>query len=192
MAAAYLKNRTQHEALKMEKPFKMLHREEVDLAHLCVIGARTFLHIKDSRKLDATAWEGRVCSYSKESKSYRVWNPKTRRVVESKNVTFIETPLHLLLLPSKLSSLQALVSPWCDLDDNTLDNDFMSYDNFMRDVRDYTGVLDFTANIPAKHENISGVSADLQVQELVGHIRDITRRDLLTPAVPSPRATSPA
>ena len=92
MAAAYLKKRTQHKALKMETPFKMLRREEVELSHLRVIGARTFVHIKDSRKLDAAACEGKVCSYNEERKSYRVYNPKTRRVVESKNVTVIETP----------------------------------------------------------------------------------------------------
>ena len=37
MAAAYLKNRTPHKALKMETPFKMLHGEEADLSHLRVI-----------------------------------------------------------------------------------------------------------------------------------------------------------
>ena len=47
MAAAYLKNRTPHKALKMETPFKMLRGEEVDLSHILVIGARTFVHIKD-------------------------------------------------------------------------------------------------------------------------------------------------
>ena len=80
MAAAYLKNRTPHKALKMDTQFKMLHGEKADLSHLCVIGARAFVHIKDSRKLDAAVWEGKVCDYSEESKSYPVWNPKTHRV----------------------------------------------------------------------------------------------------------------
>ena len=53
MAMAYLKNRSPHKTLKMETPFKMLHGEEADLSHLCVIGARTSVHIKDSRRLDA-------------------------------------------------------------------------------------------------------------------------------------------
>ena len=72
MAAAYLKNRTPHKALKMETPFKMFHAEEADFSHLRVIGARAFVHIKDSRKLDAAAWEGEVYGYSEERKSYRV------------------------------------------------------------------------------------------------------------------------
>ena len=75
-------------------------------------------------------------------------------------------------------------------DGSTLGNGYISYDDLLRDVRDYTGVLNFTANIPATHENASGVLANPQVQELVDQIRDFTRRDLLTSAAPSPGATS--
>ena len=87
-----------------------------------------------------------MCGYNEESKSYRVGNSKTHRVVESRNATFIETLLHLLPPPSKLSLLQALVPPWWDIDDGTLDNDFISYDDLLRNVMDYTGVLHLTAN----------------------------------------------
>ena len=71
-----------------------------------------------------------------------------------------------------------------------MDNDYISYDNLLRDVRDYTGVLDFS-NISANHENTSGVSIDPQVQKLVDKTRDLTRRCLLTPAAPLPGAASP-
>ena len=163
MAAAYLKNRTLYKALKMETSFKILHGEKADISHFRIIGARTFVHIKDFRKLDAAAWEWKVCDYSEESKSYGVLNPKTHRVVESRNVTFIETPSHLLPPPSKISPLQDLVPPSWDIDDDTLDNDYISYDDLLRDVRDYADVLDFTANVPANHGNASGVSVDPQV-----------------------------
>ena len=148
------------------------------------------MHIKDSRKLDAAAWEGKVDSCSGEKKYYRVWNPKTHRVVKRKNATFIVIPTHLLLSPSELSPLQYLISPFWDLDGDTLDKDYISYDDLLRDVRDYTGVLDFTANILTNHENTSGVSADPQVQGLVDQIRDLTRKYLLTSAVPLPGAAS--
>ena len=104
MAAASLKNRIRHNVLKRETLLKMLHREKADLSYLRVIGAGTFVRIKDSRKLDAAAWERKVCGYSEENKSYRVWNPKTHRVVESRNVTFIETLPHLV--PRLQSSLR--------------------------------------------------------------------------------------
>ena len=58
--------------------------------------------------------------------------------------------------------------------------------------RDYIGVLNLTANIPANHENANGVSADPQVQGLVDQFRDLIRRDLLTPAARSPGAVSTA
>ena len=112
--------------------------------------------------------------------------------MESSSGTFIETPPHLLPLPSKISRLQDLVQPSWDIDDDIHVNDYISYDILLRDVRDYTGVVDFTANIPANHENASGVSADAQVQELADQSRDLTRRDLLMPAAPSPGASSPA
>ena len=67
-----------------------------------VIGARTLVHIKDSRKLDAAAWEVKVCGYSEESNPNKSKTLKIRRVVESRNVTFIETPLHLLPPPLQL------------------------------------------------------------------------------------------
>ena len=65
MAAAYFKSRTPHKMLKMKTPFRVLHGEEADLSHLRVIGARAFVYIKDSRKLDAAAWEGKVYGYRK-------------------------------------------------------------------------------------------------------------------------------
>ena len=61
MAAAFHEDRTPHKALKMETPFKILHDERVDLLHLRVIGTRTFVRIKDSRKFSTVAWEGKVC-----------------------------------------------------------------------------------------------------------------------------------
>ena len=124
MAAAYLKNKTPHSALKMGTPFKMLHGEEADLSHLRFIGARTLVQIKgSSTRLDAAAGDGKVCGNSEESKSYRVWNPKINRVVESRNDIFIEIPPHLLASPSKLSPLQDLIPPSWDLDDDTLNDD---------------------------------------------------------------------
>ena len=111
MAAEYLKNRTPHKALKVETPFKMFYGEETDLSHFRVIGARAFVHIKDSKKLDAAAWERKVCGCSEERRSYRVWNPKSHRIMESRNVTFIETPPQLIPPPLKLSPLQDLVPP---------------------------------------------------------------------------------
>ena len=86
-----------HSGLDMKTPFKRLYGKEANLSHLKIIGARAFVHIKDAQKMEPKSWEGMLCGLSeKEALSYRVWNPKPRRVVESKNVTFIETPSHII------------------------------------------------------------------------------------------------
>ena len=86
--------------------------------YISIIGARTCVHIKYSRNLDAVAWKGKVCGYSEKNKFFRVWNPKTRRVVE--NATFMNTRPHWLPQPSHLFPLQDLVPPSWYLDDDAL------------------------------------------------------------------------
>ena len=50
------------------------------------------MHVKThTKKLDCRAWEGRLVGYSVDNKSFPVYNPATRSVRESRNVTFIET-----------------------------------------------------------------------------------------------------
>ena len=73
------------------------------------------------------------------------------------------SPQSLNVSPSQLSPLQDIVPPSRDFNDDTLDNDYISYGGLLWYVREYTSVLNFTANIPANHEIASGVSADPQV-----------------------------
>ena len=67
----------------------------------------------------------------------------------------------------------------------------ISYDDLLRDMVDNAGVLNSTTNIPAHRVNASGVSADPQLQGLVYQVHYLNRRDLITPAAPSPGASSP-
>ena len=62
-------------------------------AILRFIGAQAFVHIKTySKKLELKAVEKRRVGYSNNRKSYRVYNPVTRCIMESRNVIFMETP----------------------------------------------------------------------------------------------------
>ena len=98
--AAFLGNRAPHSAIGIQSPYKMLHGTEPDLRLIRVIGARAFVHIETySKKLELKAVEGRLVGYSNNSKSYRVYNPATRRIMESRNVNFIETPSRLFPPP---------------------------------------------------------------------------------------------
>ena len=97
LTAAYLCNRMPHSGLDMETPFKRLYDKDAKWSHLKVIGARAFIHIKDTKKLEPKSWEGMLCGFSKDGElSYRVSNPITCTVVESRNVTFNKSPPHLI------------------------------------------------------------------------------------------------
>ena len=90
-----------HSGLDMETPFKRLYGKEANLSHHKIIGARALVPIKDDKKIELKSREGMLCGFREnEALSYRVWNPKTRRVEESRNVTFIETPSHLIPQPT--------------------------------------------------------------------------------------------
>ena len=149
MAASCICNRTPHLARNMETPYKKLYGKDADLSHLKIIGARAFVHIKNSNKLGHTSWERMVCGFSEtESNSYRIWNPKTRRVVESRNVVFIETPSNMLPAIRRLSPQQDLESPLYYFSDGTLDDNYILHD-MLRDVQNYTSALDFGVGTPA-------------------------------------------
>lgn len=91
--AAYIANRSPHSTLGGDTPYFRLYGKHADLSALRVIGSRSFVHTEVyTSKFEDKAWEGILCGYSTTSKSYRVYNPSTRHVVESRNVTFLETP----------------------------------------------------------------------------------------------------
>ncbi|CAM9557503.1 unnamed protein product, partial [Sphacelaria rigidula] len=82
-------NASPHSALDMQSRHKMLKETESDLKHLQVVGARVFVHIeRHTSKLALEAAEGRLVGYSNDSKTYRDYNPATRRIIESRNVVF--------------------------------------------------------------------------------------------------------
>ncbi|CAM9664076.1 unnamed protein product, partial [Sphacelaria rigidula] len=93
--ATYLINRVPHSALNDETPFKALYAKEAYVGHFRTVGARAFVHVEThTKKLEPRAWEGRLVGYSMDSESSRIYNPETRKVRESRNVVFIETPPH--------------------------------------------------------------------------------------------------
>ncbi|CAB1102163.1 unnamed protein product [Ectocarpus sp. CCAP 1310/34] len=91
--AVYLSNRVPHAALGNITPYKALYCKDANLGHLRAIGARAFVHVEThTRELDPKAWEGCLCGYSMDSKSFHIYNPETGNVRESRNVIFVETP----------------------------------------------------------------------------------------------------
>ena len=145
------------------------------MSYLKSIGARAFVHIKDAKKLAPKSWEGMQGGFSEgEALSYRVCDPNTRSVVESRNMTFIKTPPYLIPQPTRLSPLR-------ELPPTELVEDYASTDELLRDARDYTTLLDFNINIPAEHANADSVDGGPEMEPTLEQIRDVTRKDLLIP-----------
>ena len=98
--ATYLANRMPHFALQTPTPLTVLFGLHAKLDHLRAIEARAFVHIEThTRNLGDKAWKGRLCDYSMSTKAYRIYNPDTRRVKESRNDICIETPVSTLIDP---------------------------------------------------------------------------------------------
>ena len=95
--ATYLANRSPHSTLEGATPYSKMHNLEPDLTGLRAIGARAFVHRETyTKKLEDRAFEGKLCGYSHNSKAYRIYNPAKGTVVESRNVTFLETQAYTL------------------------------------------------------------------------------------------------
>ena len=145
LTVTYLCNRMPHSGLDMETTLKHLYGKEANLSHLKIIGGGAFVHIKDAEKLEPKSWEAMLCGFGeKETISYRIWNPKIYKAVESRNITFIETPPHLAPQSTWLSPLRELPS-------GELDSDYALRGNLLRDARDYPAVLDINVSVTAEH-----------------------------------------
>ena len=94
--AAYLSNRSPHSALGGLTQYFRMHNKEADLSRLRAIGDRAFVHRETyTRKLDDRAFEGKLCGFSQH---YRIYNPAKGAVVESRDVTVLETSAYSLPL----------------------------------------------------------------------------------------------
>ena len=91
--AVYLTNSLPHATLGGSTSFVKMHDKEADLSALRAIESRAFVHIEThTPKLGDETWEGKLCGSSQDSRAYRIYNPVKGTVVESRNVTFLETP----------------------------------------------------------------------------------------------------
>ena len=132
------------------------------------------------KTLALEAVEGRLVGYNSSSNSYRVYNPVTRYIMESRNVIFIETPSRLFSPPSEGPQLlMQELPPGDDLDWDNKDHNYITDDDFLRDLRNYTSVVDPPGSAFIDHVTASRRSENTLVAELLGKISAITQRDLL-------------
>ncbi|GJS27282.1 retrovirus-related pol polyprotein from transposon TNT 1-94 [Tanacetum coccineum] len=130
------KNRTLQEIRKT--PYEILRGRKPTLDYFRVFGSKCFiLNTKDYlTKFDPKSYEGVFLGYSQNSKAYIILNKHTRKIEESLNVTFDETPP-----PSKTSPLVD-----DDLDEEEAIRE-IEKKNLENDVEDETLEIDEIVNI---------------------------------------------
>ena len=94
--------------------------------------------------------------------------------MQSQNVIFIETSSRLLPPPLEETS-QQVNQPSNGMDDHN----YITYDDFLRDLRDYTSVLGPIPGVSADHIAVGGLSDNLPAAELLERNGETTRRDTL-------------
>ncbi|GJV78409.1 retrovirus-related pol polyprotein from transposon TNT 1-94 [Tanacetum coccineum] len=100
--STYILNRILIRAILGKTPYELLRGRKPTLDYFRVFGSKCFiLNTKDYlTKFDPKSYEGIFIGYSQNSKAYIILNKHTRKVEESLNMTFDETPP-----PSKTSPL---------------------------------------------------------------------------------------
>uniref|UniRef100_T1J0W8 Endonuclease n=1 Tax=Strigamia maritima TaxID=126957 RepID=T1J0W8_STRMM len=90
----YLKNRFLHSGINNQVPYILFRKRDLQLKHLKILGSLAYVHVPTSRresKHAPRAWKGVVVGYALSTRGYRVWDPSTDDVVESKHVEVDES-----------------------------------------------------------------------------------------------------
>jgi hypothetical protein len=92
LAAFYLAQRTPTCALKGMTPYEAFYGKKPRVSHLREYGCRAFVLIQNkvNPKIYQRSEECVLVGYTPNSKAYRCWNRKNKRIVTSYNVDFIE------------------------------------------------------------------------------------------------------
>lgn len=92
MTASYIKNRTLHSAINGNVPKSLWTGNKPSIKHLKVYGCLAIVHVTKhgKHKLDSRGKECVMVGYSNQTKGYRLWDPITDDVIQSKHVKFVE------------------------------------------------------------------------------------------------------
>ncbi|MCO5575276.1 hypothetical protein L7F22_029076 [Adiantum nelumboides] len=91
--AAHVLNRCPTRALKTITPYESWYDKKPSVSYLRVFGCLAYAHIPQQLrgKLDDKAVKCIFVGYSSGSKGYRLYNPATNKIFESRDVIFVET-----------------------------------------------------------------------------------------------------
>ncbi|GJS06458.1 retrovirus-related pol polyprotein from transposon TNT 1-94 [Tanacetum coccineum] len=136
--STYILNRILIRAILGKTPYELLRGRKPTLDYFRVFGSKCFiLNTKDYlTKFNPKSYEGIFLGYSQNSKAYIILNKPTRKVEESLNMTFDETPP-----PSKSSPL---VDDELDVEEEIKVTEKKNLEN---DIEDETLEIDEIVNI---------------------------------------------
>ncbi|GKD18358.1 retrovirus-related pol polyprotein from transposon TNT 1-94 [Tanacetum coccineum] len=149
--STYILNRILIRVILGKTPYELLRGRKPTLDYFRVFGSKCFiLNTKDYlTKFDLKSYEGVFLGYSQNSKAYIILNKHTKKIKESLNVTFDETPP-----PSKTSPLVD-----DDLDEEEAIRE-IEKKNLKNDIMDETLEIDEIVNIKESRnhplENVIG------------------------------------
>lgn len=88
--AVYLVNRSPTKGHSMT-PEEMWSGRKPNLAHVRVFGSKVMAHVPKPKrkKWDAKAFECVLTGFDENTKAYRLWDPKSRKILKSRDVTFV-------------------------------------------------------------------------------------------------------
>ena len=100
-AAVHIYNRTPTRVLGWRTPYELWANKVPDVSYFRVFGCKAYVHVPEGKrqKLDPRSKPMTFIGYETGSKGYRFWNPDTRTIVLSRDVTFDERSF-----PAKASS----------------------------------------------------------------------------------------
>ena len=112
-AACYLINRSPSVSLNFEIPKKVWSGKKPSYSHLRVFGCLAFVHVSKElrQKLDARTTPCIFLGYGDEEFGYRLWDPKQKQVIRSRDVVFLEDQTIEDIEKPKVSSSSANKNP---------------------------------------------------------------------------------
>ena len=92
VTAVILRNRSPTKAVKDMTPYESFYGRKPDVAHLKVFGCDAYMHIPKelTKKFDSRSRKCIFVGYSLYRKAYRLFDPRTKKLYESRDVVFVE------------------------------------------------------------------------------------------------------
>lgn len=90
--AAYVINRSPTQSLGKKTPYEMWTGRKPNISHMRIFGCEAMVHVpKEKRqKWDPKSRQMLFLGYCDDTKGYRLWDPVSRKMVKSRDVTFLE------------------------------------------------------------------------------------------------------